>query len=176
MIEDKSHECGAAFDIKRLPESAHPISDPSIRPFDTEKVCLISGRMDRPHPGHFRTIQLLGQRYKKVIVVVLDHPSQKYPAQYRAQILRDILNNSKGEYEVIINRYHFGQISIDELIKFEFDVYAAGNLEVLKHIEEIYNTSPSVQVKRKMDIIWVDRPYGYESSLDRLGSAVREMS
>jgi cytidyltransferase-like protein len=142
---------------------------------DRDKTCLISGRFDRLHPGHIRTIQLLGQKYKKVLIVVLDHSKQKYPVCYRAQMIREIFQNCKGEYEVVVNRYHFGQISIDELFKFEFNVYAAGNLDVLKHIEEIYYTSPSAIEKREIEIIYVERPYGYDSSTERLGATVKEM-
>jgi nicotinamide mononucleotide adenylyltransferase len=139
------------------------------------EVCLISGRFDRPHTGHIRTIQLLGQRFNKVLVVVLNYREQKYSAQYRAQVLREILENCKGTYEVVINNYHFAAISIDELLKYEFDVYAAGNFEVLKHIEQIYNTSPSAREKRKIRTIWIDRPYGYDASTERLGQTLKDM-
>ena len=142
-----------------------------------DKVCLISGRFDRPHCGHLKTLTDLARRYKRVLVVVLDHPDQMYPVCYRTQILREILDNCTGEYEVVVNQYHFGQISIDELLKFDFDVYAAGNLEVLAHIEKIRDTCPRSArgAEKHFDIIWTDRPYEYTSSTERLGRKVEEM-
>lgn len=142
---------------------------------EKNEVCLISGRFDRPHAGHIRTIQKLGKRFKKVLVVVLNYREQKWAAQYRCQVLKEILEDYPGEFEFVINNLHFGTISIDELFKFEFDVYAAGNHDVLKHIETIYETSPSAQERRKIRIIWVDRPYGYDASTERLGAAVKDM-
>ena len=143
---------------------------------DAEKVCLISGRFDRPHPGHIRTLQLLGQRFKKVLVVVLDHNEQRYPVQYRAQILREILENSKGCYDVVVNKYHFGQICVDELLKFQFDTYAGGNLDVLSHLEKAYYSSPTATCRRPIEFLYVDRPYLFESSTERLGQLVRDMA
>lgn len=141
---------------------------------DKDKVCLFSGRFDAPHCGHIKTVTDLGQRFKKVLVVVLDHPEQKYPVQYRAQIMRDILANCKGEYEVIVNQYHFGKISIDSLLKYDFHVYAAGNLEVLKHIEKIVSESMTAE-ERGITTLWVDRPYEIDASTERLGRIIKEM-
>lgn len=131
---------------------------------DHDKVVLFSGRFDRPHCGHIRTIQLLGQRFKKVIVVVLDYKKQHFPVGYRVQILRDILNNSKGEYEVVANLQHFARITKEELKRYKFDIYAAGNLEVLKHIDSI-----------GFDTIWVDRPYEYNANNDRFAEKVKTL-
>jgi nicotinamide mononucleotide adenylyltransferase len=143
---------------------------------DKEKICLFSGRFDRPHPGHITTIQDLGEQYKKVLVVILQHKEQKWPASYRAQVLKKILGRSKGNYEVIINTWHFGKIKQVDLFKYKFDVYAAGNMEVLKHIEEINKTVPGPRLKNKIEIVWTDRPYDYESNLDRLGMLLQEFN
>lgn len=154
---------------------------------DKDKTILFSGRFDKPHCGHVRTIQLLGQRYKKVLVVVLDYPEQTYPACYRKQVLEDILNNSKGNYEVVINDKHFGKITVDDLLRFEFDVYGAGNMQVLEHLERLRNTAPKTapeaavpggdnkQGERHFEIVWVDRPYDYDSGTERLGKKIQEM-
>ena len=101
------------------------------------KTLLFSGRFDRPHLGHIQTITRLGKEYSKVLIVVLDYPEQYWPVQYRAQILKDQLDRSKGNYEVITNTIHFGKISKHELSQFAFDVYGSGNLKVLKHIETL---------------------------------------
>lgn len=101
------------------------------------KTILFSGRFDRPHISHLETITILGQQYKKVLVVVLDYPEQTYPVQYRAQKLKDILSRCKGCYDVVINKIHFGEITKEEIKKYKFDIYGSGNMKVLKHIEEI---------------------------------------
>ena len=143
---------------------------------ESDEVCLISGRFDRPHCGHIATIRSLGKRFKKVTVVVLDHSEQMYPLAIRLEMLHRCLDEIPTEdYEIIVNQFHFGTISIDELLKFEFDVYAAGNMEVLKHIEAVYSTSLSATKKRNIRTIWVDRPFEQDASTERLGRVVREM-
>ncbi len=139
---------------------------------ESAEICLISGRYDPPHRGHIRTIQLLGQRFKKVIVAVLNHKEQRYSATYRVQVLREILENSKGNYEVVENHYHFGEISVDQLLKFDFDVYAAGNEKVLRHIEDLIYLCPGAKGKR---CIWMDRPYDVSATTERLGKTIEDM-
>jgi hypothetical protein len=140
---------------------------------ESGEICLISGRMDPPHRGHIRTIQLLGQRFKKVIVVVLEHKDQTYSITYRVQVLREILENSKGNYEVVSGPYHFGEISVDRLLDYEFDVYAAGNEKVLRHIEELIRLCPDAKDKR---CIWTDRPYSVSATTERLGKTIEDMA
>ena len=101
------------------------------------KTILFSGRFDRPHLGHFITTKKLGQQYKKVIVVVLDYPESYFPLCTRLSILKEAMENVPGEYEIVANATHFGKITIEELKVFKFDVYGAGNLQVLKHIESL---------------------------------------
>ena len=98
------------------------------------KTILFSGRFDPPHISHIDTIMALGQTYQKVLIVILDHDSQMYPVQYRAKTIRSLLDRAKGEYEVVINQTHFGEITPAELDAYEFDVYGSGNMECLKHI------------------------------------------
>lgn len=116
-------------------------------------TCLFSGRFDRPHPGHILTILQLGFIFRKVLVVVLDYPEQKYPVQYRVQLLQSILEYAMGEYEVVSNESHFARIVEEDLSKFKFDVYASGNIECLKHIEEL---------GRK--VTYVNRSFDYSAS------------
>ena len=98
---------------------------------------LFSGRFDDVHKGHIITIQRLGQKYDKVIVVILDHAEQEYPVAYRKRALKEALENSKGDFVVLVNKTHFGQITKEEWSTYGADVYAAGNLDVLKHMEEL---------------------------------------
>ena len=143
---------------------------------DKDKICLYSGRFDRPHPGHIRTAQELGARFGKVLVVVLNHAEQMFPVQYRAQILREILENSKGTYEVVVNNLHFGQISVDEFLKYDFDVYAAGNLSVLKHLEHAYFTSITATERRHIEFLYVAEKFSYNASTERLGRTIQDMA
>ncbi len=115
-----------------------------------------SGRFDSPHCGHVKNIQMLGAKYGLVRVVVLDHKEQRYSPQYRAQVLRDILEQSVGEYDVVVNDIHFGEITKEQLCQFEFDVYASGNSDVLRHIDSL-----------GYELVFVDRAYDYEANEDR---------
>lgn len=121
---------------------------------DNSGVVLFSGRFDKPHIGHIDTITALGQRYAKVIVVVLNYEKQMYPVHYRAQVLRRVLKRCRGEYEVLINRRHFGTIAPSEIAQFKFDVYCSGNMACLKHVESL--GYPVEYVSRSDDISATD--------------------
>lgn len=124
---------------------------------------LFSGRFDPPHPGHFKTIGDLGGKFDMVIVVVLDYKEQLYPVVYRQTVLSDILDMMKGNYMIIPNTAHFGEITKDELALFEFDVYAGGNLDVLRHIEGL-----------GYDVQYTPRAYDYAAADSRLGKKLSE--
>jgi len=125
---------------------------------DAEKIVIFSGRFDPPHPGHIATAQRLGKRFKHVLIPVLDYPERSYPADYVVQIFEEILGNSKGSYEVFTNKDHFAKITIERLELFpKFNLYAAGNLETLKHMESL-----------GYEVLWVDRPFHYEATNDRI--------
>ena len=114
-----------------------------------DKVVLFSGRFDPFHLGHLLTILKLGKIYKKIIVVILDHFESKYPISYRKEAIIQSLSYYNIDYEVIVNKIHFAKITKNELSKYKFDIYAAGNLEVLKHIESLgYET---VYVERSFE-------------------------
>jgi cytidyltransferase-like protein len=124
---------------------------------------VFSGRYDPPHCGHIRSIQELGQQYDHVFIVVLDHEEQKYPPQYRAQILRELLECAKGSYTVSVNKDHFANIDAAKLVQYEPFVYASGNLECLFHVERLgYET------------LYVNRAYSYEASEDRRLRKIKE--
>ena len=131
-----------------------------------DKVILFSGRYDRPHCGHVATLQRLGRQYKKVIVVVLRYDGEEYPATYRLSVLKSILDNSYGCYEVYINREHFAKITRQQIDRhgWKFDVYGAGNHEVLKHMEKL-----GYQVE------YVERAFDYDAKTDRMMKKIREV-
>lgn len=122
----------------------------------SDRIALFSGRFDRPHLGHIVSILRVGQRFNKVIVVVLDYPEQEYSVYYRAQMLDEILSNSVGNYDVIVNKEHFGKITAEQLRKYEFDVYASGNHDCLKHIESLGKK-----------VMYIDRAYDFAATDDR---------
>ena len=127
-----------------------------------EKV-LFSCRCDPPHCGHIKTLIDLGKTFKEVVVIVLDHPEQRFPAMYRAQILCDILKNCKGNYDVRVNKTHFAKVTSAELVQYEPFVYASGNMECLKHIESLGHK-----------ILYTNRAYDYEASEDRKLRAIKD--
>ena len=116
-------------------------------------TALFTGRFDRPHCGHIHTIQQLGQQYDRVLVVVLDYKKQRYPVEYRANILSDILQYSKGNYEVMINSVNFEHADRNEIDRYTFDVYCSGNLTCCNKLMALgYITR------------YIDRSWDYEAS------------
>ena len=130
------------------------------------RVILFSGRFDRVHPGHIITIQRLGQQYDAVVVCVLNYKGQKYPLAQRMATLKDALMHSKGNYIVISNNTHLGEITPDDLAKLPmFDYYGAGNQKVLEHIRKIFRNMGIDQERA----VWVERYPGYSASKEAKG-------
>jgi len=99
----------------------------------------------------------LGEKYDAVKVVVLDHKEQEYPVAYRVQVLREAVSHMKGSYSIYSNRKHFAQITREELDEFlPWDIYGAGNMECLKHIEGM-----------GYSVEYVERAYDYAATDDR---------
>lgn len=115
------------------------------------QTILLSGRLDPPHPGHIIQILRLLKRFQKVLVVILDHPKRRFPITYSVDVLSEIFENKP--VEIITNTKHFGKISAKELSSFKFDVYAAGNLQVLRHIEKL-----------GVKVIYIERAFAYTAS------------
>ena len=111
------------------------------------KTALFSGKFDNVHCGHIATAVRLGQRFEKVIIVVLDYPDQAFKVEDRVQVFKDILEHSKGSYEVISNKQHFGFIKKEEVEALpDFDVYiAAENYSVLEHMQKLGYTVENVE-------------------------------
>lgn len=123
------------------------------------RTILFSGRFDRVHSGHIITIMRLGQQYDTVIVCVLDYKGQKYPLAQRMTTLKDALMHSKGNYIVISNKTHFGEIqNFDNLPMFNY--YGAGNMKVLKHIRRVF-VDIGVPPER---VVFIERYPGYSAS------------
>ncbi|MCP3684792.1 MAG: adenylyltransferase/cytidyltransferase family protein, partial [bacterium] len=79
------------------------------------KTILFSGRFDDVHIGHIMTLQRLARQYDKVIVVILDYPKQFYPIQDRLRTMQTALEGCKGNYEVVVNNVHFGNITREDV-------------------------------------------------------------
>ena len=103
----------------------------------SEQTIIFSGRFDRPHLGHIETITKLGREYARVIVVILKYEDQRYPICYRYERMLAILDRCKGNYDVRVNQTHFAEITREDLDCYDADVYGAGNVEVLRHIESL---------------------------------------
>ena len=130
----------------------------------TESVALISGRYDPVHIGHIVTIHRLAREFDRVIVVILDYPEREYPAKYVGQIMTEVLCGSRGSFDICVNNTHFGKITREELDEWDFNVYVAGNMQVLKHIESM-----------GYDVKWMDRAYHYEATNDRIAEGVKKL-
>lgn len=113
-----------------------------------EQTILFSGRYDKPHLSHFLTVRDLADKYKKVLIVVLDYPESHYPLCVRMHIFKKAMQDYEN-VKIIANNTHFGKITLDELKAFNCDVYGAGNEDVLKHIESL--GFPCVYVPRTLD-------------------------
>ena len=87
--------------------------------------------------------------YKAVKVVVLDYKDRRFPLTYVKFVFNEILNTVKCPVEVVSNKTHFAKITKKELESFGCDLYAAGNMEVLKHIEQL--GFPCIYVERAFD-------------------------
>jgi hypothetical protein len=120
-------------------------------------TCCFSGRFDRPHIGHCIQIMRLGQRFKKVIVPVLDYGAQKYAVSYRVQILRSALQYAIGEYNIFATDIHFGEAPEHRIRTIPFDVYVSQNTVCLKHIESM-----------GFRVEYVDRAFDYSASEEYL--------
>jgi cytidyltransferase-like protein len=117
---------------------------------------LFSGRFDRCHCGHIATIQGLSKKFDCVIVVVLDYPEQKFPVEYRKEVLDTILFNSRGNYKVIVNKENYERISKEGAEQIKFDVYASGNEKCIEHMGSLgYKT------------MFVPRSWDYEASREK---------
>ena len=101
-------------------------------------IVLFSGRFDRPHIGHIRTLQMLGQEYKKVIVPVLMGENDRYDICERVRMLAEICSDMPGDFVIYPNRHHFAKVTQKELESYgDFDVYASGNRKCIDHIRNI---------------------------------------
>jgi hypothetical protein len=117
-----------------------------------EKSSIVfSGRFDPVHPGHIATVIRLTKKYSLVKVAILDYPGRSYPVSYIGKIFEELLE--KYNVDIMSNPTHFGEITPEEWKEFKCNSYAAGNLKVLKHMENIAD-----------ECVYVDRAYDYSAS------------
>jgi len=102
-------------------------------------IALTSGRYDPPHLGHLCNILRIfhSPGVDTLKVVILESDKRRYPISYCFVILFEILHSFFPKIQLITNKIHFGEITKEELGKYEFDVYCGGNHKVLKHIENL---------------------------------------
>lgn len=114
-------------------------------------MVVFSGRFDPLHPGHIATMMRLSKKYDIVKMVILNHPERSYPASYIKQVCDEIFEGTN--VRICINKTHFAELTLEEWNYFGGSVYAAGNLQVLKHIESL-----------GIECIYVDRAYDFSAS------------
>ncbi len=120
---------------------------------DKEKIVLFSGRLNPPTPAHVCTIIRLAKRFKAVKVVMLNYKEREFPIDYCFQPLREIFDEMDHDVEFITNTIHFGNITRQELDEFKCDIYAAGNLKVLRHVESL-----------GFPVVYIERSFEYHAS------------
>jgi hypothetical protein len=96
--------------------------------------------------------------FDRVIVVVLDYPESKFAIEHRVEVLQTILRNSKGNYEVCVNRDNFERIDKRKAATLMrgCNVYASGNPKCIARMKELgYETLPT------------ERSWDYEAHLEK---------
>jgi cytidyltransferase-like protein len=134
---------------------------------DVNKIALFSGRFDPIHLGHVITIGRLLEKYKKVIVCILDYPERSFLVDNNVSILKTFLRcwNDREKNRVIltVNKTHFAKITPEEIqticwnavnTKFEKFTYVGGNEEVNSHVKGL----------GVIDVEYISRSYFYNSS------------
>jgi len=114
---------------------------------------LFSGRFDPPHPGHIASVlRLLNKpEVRSVTLVILDYPERDYPIVYCEKVFSECLKTHPVEIKV--NKTHFGKLTHTEWKSFDCDVYAGGNLKVLRHIEKL-----------GISVTYTERAFDYSAS------------
>ena len=120
---------------------------------DSDKVVIFSGRFDPPSPAHVCTIIRLAKRYKAVKVIMFNYKERDFPIDYCLQVFHEIFDSMSFDVEFIANTTHFAKITREELDAYKGDIYAAGNLTVLRHIENL-----------GFPVIYVERAFEYYAS------------
>ena len=112
---------------------------------------LFSGRFDPPHPGHIAQIIRLAKQYRHVVVVMLDYPERDYPIDYCLKVFQECLQD--WPVEIITNKTHFAKITKEDWESYLCNVYAGGNLQVLRHIEKL-----------GISVTYIERAFNYSAS------------
>jgi len=122
--------------------------------YGDRKTVLFSGKFSIIHPGHMATIMKLARNYGSVKVIILDYPERKTTIDYALRVFKSIFDNTVLDISFFVSPIHFGSITRSEIDEFKpFDLYASGNMSVLKHIEEV-----------GVPTIYEQRSFSYEAS------------
>lgn len=72
---------------------------------DKRKIVVLAGSYNPPHLGHLAMIQYLGERYRKVIVVIGVNPNKRYDVtpEERADLTRRMLKRSATSSNVEVH-------------------------------------------------------------------------
>ena len=139
------------------------------------KIALFSGRFDPVHLGHILTIGKLLQKYKKVIVCILDYPGREF---CDIGLVKEIFKNfvklwayDTRRVRVASNTTHFAYIELSEIkdicgqawCDIDNVVYVGGNELVNKHIKEL-----------GFPVEYYERSYFYNASSIRGTKLVKE--
>ena len=68
---------------------------------------------------------------------MLNYKERDFPIDYCLQVFHEIFDSMSYDVEFIANTTHFAKITHEELDAYKGDIYAAGNLTVLRHIENL---------------------------------------
>jgi len=101
----------------------------------SKKTVVFSGRFDPVHPGHIVQVKRLLQKFTQVKVVILDYEERRFPLNYVENIFNEIFDDDF--VQIISNKTHFGEITLEEFKMFNANSYAGGNLKVLRHMEKL---------------------------------------
>ena len=116
-----------------------------------KKIALFSGKFDPVHLGHILTGGKLLQKYKKVIVCILDYPGREFcDIGLVKEIFKTFVKlwaHDSRRIEIVSNKTHFAYIELSEIkeicdrlwcsVNINDVVYVGGNIEVNKHIKEL---------------------------------------
>jgi nicotinamide mononucleotide adenylyltransferase len=130
---------------------------------EAQQTVLFSGRFDPPHAGHVVTIVRLAKRFARVLVVILDDGKAAWPLSYRRDVLTEAMSLARNVL-ITSNRVHFAQVTREALGEWQFDVYAAGNPDVLRHIEAL-----------GIPCIYTERAYDFSATAYRLGCSIQSL-
>lgn len=108
---------------------------------DVQKIAILSGRYEIPHPGHFKTIIREAARFSRLYVYVVDKPANPYPTDWAIEMLKKCCADEAvvGRDIVFIkDPRHFGKVTKEELADLPIhDVFLSANPTVTAHLRTL---------------------------------------